>query len=356
MPIQTVSQAFSNEGAGGFSFRNKIINGAMEVAQRGTTFTNQATTSSPNGPYTLDRWMNNRASDVSGLTVTQSTDAPQSFINSMRLQRVAGNTATEGTFIFYTLAREDSIPLAGKTITLSFYAKAGANYSRSGNTVGLNIYSTTTDSDTKVYSFSPSVTVASQNFTLTTSWQRFSITVTLGSTIKQLGFQLQTSTLTGTAGADDSWYATGFQLEEGSVTTPFERRPYGTELALCQRYFWRVYGIILDMAMNNQTSPFSSVIFCTLTNPVTMRTTGTFAHNMTNAKNVSGGAPGADQWAWYIQNQGYGSTSSGDIANLNGGGSSPLFCKIGAYTLSPSAASTGIRMGTNIYIENSAEL
>jgi hypothetical protein len=217
-------------------FRNKIINGAMEIAQRGTTFTNQATTSTPNGPYTLDRWMNNRASDVSGLTVTQSTDAPQSFINSMRLQRVAGNTATEGTFIFYTLAREDSIPLAGKTVTLSFYAKAGANYSRSGNTLDLNIYSTTTDSDTKVYLFSPTVTVASQNFTITTSWQRFSITVTLGSTIKQVGFQLQTSTLTGTAGSDDSWYATGFQLEEGSVATPFERRPFGLELDLCQRY------------------------------------------------------------------------------------------------------------------------
>lgn len=271
MPIQTVSQAFSNEGAGGFSFRNKIINGAMEVAQRGTTFTNQATTSSPNGPYTLDRWMNNRASDVSGLTVTQSTDAPQGFINSMRLQRVAGNTATEGTFIFYTLAREDSIPLAGKTVTLSFYAKAGANYSRSGNTVGLNIYSTTTDSDTKVYSFSPSVTVASQNFTLTTSWQRFSITVTLGSTIKQLGFQLQTSTLTGTAGADDSWYATGFQLEEGSVTTPFERRPYGTELQLCQRYYYRATASTVTDMYGNAFAYNTAIAMGLIPFPVTMR-------------------------------------------------------------------------------------
>jgi hypothetical protein len=99
--------------------RNLIINGAMEIAQRGTTFTNQATTSTPNGPYTLDRWMNNRAGDASGLTVTQSTDAPEGFINSMRLQRVSGNTSNLSTYVFHTLAREDSIPLAGKTVTLS---------------------------------------------------------------------------------------------------------------------------------------------------------------------------------------------------------------------------------------------
>ena len=146
---------------------------------------------------------------------------------------------------------------------------------------------------------------------------------------------------------------TGYQIEKGAVATPFEFRQHSTELALCQRYFWRVYGQNIDIAMNNQTAPYSSVTFCTLNNPVTMRASGTFAHNMTNAKNTTS-APGADQWAWYIQNQGYGSTSSGDIANLNGGGQ--LYCRIGAYTLSPSAASTGIRMGANIYIENSAEL
>jgi hypothetical protein len=244
MPIQTVSQAFINEGLGGFSFRNKIINGAMEIAQRGNTFTNQATTSSPNGPYTLDRWKNNRAGDAPGLTVTQSTDAPQGFINSMKLQRVSGNTSNLSTYVFHTLAREDSIPLAGETVTLSFYAKAGANYSASGNTISIQSQTTTTDSDTKVYAFSSPVTVDAKNFTLTTSWQRFSTTFTLGSTIRQFGFLVFSGTtstaLTGTAGADDSWYATGFQLEEGSVATPFERRPYGTELRLCQRYYYKI--------------------------------------------------------------------------------------------------------------------
>jgi hypothetical protein len=109
------------------------------------------------------------------------------------------------------------------------------------NTIRLSATTTTTDSDTKVYSFSSPVTVAAETFTLTTSWQRFSKTFTLGSTIKQFGFNIFSGTsstaLTGTAGADDSWYATGFQLEEGSVATPFERRPIGLELQLCQRYF-----------------------------------------------------------------------------------------------------------------------
>jgi hypothetical protein len=275
MPIQTVSQAFSNEGLGGFSFRNKIINGAMEIAQRGTTFTNQATTSSPNGPYTLDRWANNRASDVSGMTVSQSTDAPSGFINSMRLQRVSGNTGTEGMFIFHTLERKDSIPLAGKTVTLSFYAKAGTNYSREGSTINLNPRTTTTDSDVKVYLFSPLKSITGKNFTITTSWQRFEYTFSLDSDIKQFGFQIQSSTLTGTAGADDSFYVTGFQLEEGSTVTPFERRPYGTELALCQRYYYRTVpgGSARQFGLGYAAS--STITYGQIPFPVTMRTTPT---------------------------------------------------------------------------------
>jgi hypothetical protein len=288
MPIQTVSQAFINEGLGSFSFRNKIINGAMEIAQRGNTFTNQATTSSPNGPYTLDRWKNNRASDVPGLTVTQSTDAPQGFINSMRLQRVSGNTSNASTYIFHTLAREDSIPLAGETVTLSFYAKAGANYSASGNTISIQSQTTTTDSDTKVYSFSSPVTVDAKNFTLTTSWQRFSTTFTLGSAIKQFGFLVFSGTtsaaLTGTAGADDSWYATGFQLEEGSVATPFERRPYGTELRLCQRYFTRFGPFSLE-AYQGATG-FVRALNTIVPLPVEMRTTPTRTVNTTGSSNI----------------------------------------------------------------------
>lgn len=275
MPIQTVSQAFINEGLGGFSFRNKIINGAMEIAQRGNTFTNQATTSS-NGPYTLDRWMNNRAGDAPGLTVTQSTDAPQGFINSMKLQRVSGNTSNLSTYVFHTLAREDSIPLAGETVTLSFYAKAGANYSASGNTISLVAQTTTTDSDTKVYSFSSPVSVDSKNFTLTTSWQRFSTTFTLGSTIRQFGFYvfsgLTSTALTGTAGADDSWYATGFQLEEGSVATPFERRPYGTELRLCQRYYYRLKSTGVNYPFGVAQCYGTTLAGALIPYPVTMRT------------------------------------------------------------------------------------
>lgn len=256
------------------SFRNRIINGAMEIAQRGTTFTNQSTNSSPNGPYTLDRWKNNRNGDVPGLTVTQSTDAPEGFINSMRIQRASGNTSNASAYVFYTMAREDAIPLAGKTVTLSFYAKAGANYSAPANTITLIATTTTTDSDTKVYSFSPSTAVKSQVFTLTTSWQRFSTTFTLGSTIKQFGFYVITGTgvdLVGTAGVDDSWYWTGVQLEEGSVATPFERRPRGTELALCQRYYYR----IIPKNTNYFTSGFnnSTTVHRGIANfPTSMRT------------------------------------------------------------------------------------
>jgi hypothetical protein len=194
----------------------------------------------------------------------------------MRLQRVSGNTSNLSTYVFHTLAREDSIPLAGETVTLSFYAKAGANYSASGNTISIQSQTTTTDSDTKVYSFSSPVTVDAKNFTLTTSWQRFSTTFTLGSTIRQFGFLVFSGTsptaLTGTAGADDSWYATGFQLEEGSVATPFERRPYGTELRLCQRYYYRLKSTGVNYPFGLAQCYGTTSAGALIPYPVTMRT------------------------------------------------------------------------------------
>lgn len=371
MGIQTASQAYTNEGLGGFSFRNKIINGAMEIDQRNAgAEVNPAT---HNG-YQLDRWTT--FMDVSNKFKVQqlTTSPPAGFTHYMRLtvtnaytsssgERFALNQKIEG----YNLIDTEYGLATAKPMTLSFWVRSSLT-----GTFGGTIHGETATS----YYYPFSYTISSAN-----TWEKKTVSIlpltasTPNSRTTGTGMRVWFDLGSGDTQAAGAWSTTaaytatgaqkwlsnagatldftGVQLEIGNQATPFERRNFGTELALCQRYFWRVYGQNIDIAMNNQTAPYSSVTFSTLNNPVTMRASGTFAHNMTNAKNTTS-TPGADQWAWYIQNQGYGSTSSGDIANLNGGGQ--LYCRIGAYTLAPTAASTGIRMGTNIYIENSAEL
>jgi hypothetical protein len=67
---------------------------------------------------------------------------------------------------------------------------------------------------------------------------------------------------------------TGIQFEAGTVATPFEQRFYGTELALCQRYFWRKNGIASAVVTVGSGMAYNTTdIRCTLVNPVTMRTT-----------------------------------------------------------------------------------
>ena len=89
--------------------------------------------------------------------------------------------------------------------------------------------------------FTGSVNVINQTATLTTSWQRFTFTGTVGATATQLGFYFQGGA-SGTAGANDWYEVTGVQLEVGAIATPFQTASGGSiqgELAMCQRYYWR---------------------------------------------------------------------------------------------------------------------
>ena len=212
---------------------NAIINGGMDIWQRGVTFTNPTAAG-----YTADRYMINRTGDVAGATVSRSTSTTTGFQYAMQWQRTAANTGVQDMNIYYGLESSDSYRFAGQTATLSFYAKKGANYS-GGN---LNyLIASSTGTDGKPYSYT--TTVASTSATLTTSYQRFSVTGTFASNITQAFFNVSWVP-SGTAGADDSVFITGIQLELGSVATSFKRAG-GTlqgELAACQRYYWRSTG------------------------------------------------------------------------------------------------------------------
>jgi hypothetical protein len=215
--------------------KNAIINGGMDIWQRGTSFTS---TNSGGANYGADRW--NIYNARSGTTYSRQTASLDGFQYSMRVQRDSGNTATGDLYLSYMLESADSYRFAGKQATLSFWAKAGANYSAASSALTTQLR-TGTGTDQNIWvGYTGSSTIASSAKTLTTSWQRFSITGSVGSTTTEMAL-LFAFTPVGTAGANDWFEITGVQLELGDVPTSF-LRPGGTiqgELAACQRYYYR---------------------------------------------------------------------------------------------------------------------
>jgi hypothetical protein len=228
---------------GAFGFRNKIINGDMRIWQRGTSFTNPANVSIS---YTADRMVSARANWTTGITTSQSTDVPVGFQYSLKQQRTAGNTSAETLQLHYTAETSDAISLQGKEVTFSFYAKSGSNFTGSN----INASIVTSNNIDQNYLASQNVIVSNNN-TLTTTWTRYTVTGTVPSNATQWRVSLFWTPV-GTALADDTIYVTGLQLEVGPTATPFEYRPIGTELALCQRYYEKSFDT--DTAPANGTS------------------------------------------------------------------------------------------------------
>jgi hypothetical protein len=204
----------------------------MDCWQRGTSFTIASSTST----YTADRWQAYRG--ATGSTVTRQTSGLTGIQYAMRVVRDSGNTSTTAIQMAQAFESANSYIFAGQTVTVSFYARAGANYSPTSS--ALSVYlQTGTGSDQNYYAglTGASNIVNGSTATLTTSWQRFSFTATAGSTATQIAIAL-VSFPTGTAGANDYYEVTGVQLELGSVATTFKRAG-GTiqgELAACRRY------------------------------------------------------------------------------------------------------------------------
>jgi hypothetical protein len=133
------------------------------------------------------------------------------------------------------------IDLQGQNVTVSFWARAGANYSPTASILTVNFVTGTTADQglTALLSGWAGSYNPTQNIILTTSWQKFTATFSVPSNALELAVYFYASN-TGTAGANDYFDVTGVQLEAGTVATPFERRLYGQELVLCQRYCYRL--------------------------------------------------------------------------------------------------------------------
>ena len=255
------SVAGSNLGAGNASLlKNRLINGAMTVSQRGTSFTN------PNG-YTLDRWY--FATGSATATITQSSTAPTGFANSLYYNQGATTWSPSGAqwgglvqsiegFNTYDLGFGTA---SAKTVTLSFWVQASVTGTYAVTLNNATGASTATTSATRCYvaTFTVSaantweyktITIAGDttgNWTGSTNSGALTIVFNAGSSSTyttattnawQAGSYLQTSsTVSLNANANSTLYVSGVQLEVGSSATGFEYVNYQTSLNNCMRYF-----------------------------------------------------------------------------------------------------------------------
>jgi hypothetical protein len=221
--------------------KNLLINGAMQIWQRGTSFTSNSSASN----YTADRWIgqSNATTTYSRQLTNDTTNLP--FIQyCLRIQRNSGATGTDWINVAYSAESVDSIPFAGRTVTVSFYARKGANFNDGTAALYFSLLSGTGTDQNSLSGYTGNATVATINPTLTTTWQRFSVTGTVAATATEIGINASFRGA-GTAGAADFWELTGVQVEVGSVATAFETAT-GTiqgELAACQRYYFRQGGL-----------------------------------------------------------------------------------------------------------------
>jgi hypothetical protein len=210
------------------SQNNAVANGDFSKWSRGTSVSPSADTVA----YVTDRWSTYRA--VANFTVSQQVTGDTTNLPSIqyaaRVQRTAATTNTNVINIAHSIETASSIPYAGKQVTVSFYARAGANYSSASNALSFYLASGTGTNQNILNGFTSQTAVFSTvNATLTTTWQRFSATGTVLSSATELGLQLF-FTPVGTAGANDYFEFTGVQLEAGTVASPF--RPSGGNTAL----------------------------------------------------------------------------------------------------------------------------
>jgi hypothetical protein len=292
--------------------RNMIINGGFDVWQRGTSFVNPLT--SPY--YTVDRWQTYRAAGVTGMTISRQTSALDGFTYSLRSQRSNGNASVNDMIVSTTFETQNVRRYHNKFVTLSFYARCGANYSSASSALSFGIYTGTGTNGSIAFGLTGQASIASATATLTTTFQRFTVTTSavLPTTKTQLGV-LISSVPVGTAGANDWFEITGVQLEAGSVATPFEFENYGTTLEKCQRYFQHINDPQIGGFRSTAQVQWSQNYHGTMRSAPTFTLNGLIAHNLADGGNLTVSALGLVigaglNSAWlYATNSGTGTVS-----------------------------------------------
>ena len=246
------------------SFRNKIINGAMTVSQRhGTTVVTGVNATG----YRIDRWTHQMASVNSAFSVSQSTDSPDGFGNSYKIDVTTADTSLSAAHAHFFRQKIEGQNLqdfakgtsSAKQFALSFYVKT--------NKTG--VYTVEMYDIDNNRAISKTFTVADSN------WNRYTIIfpadttgafgndngnslvvqffLSAGSNYTNNGTfnnsawgslsgksRVSSSNVNFADSTSNNWYLTGVQLEVGDTATSFEHRSHGEELARCQRYYERI--------------------------------------------------------------------------------------------------------------------
>jgi hypothetical protein len=266
-----ITQAGEFNSDSSFGFKNRIINGAMVIDQRNAGASVTITTANQ---YTLDRFQafNTQSSKFSVQQNAGSVTPPVGFSKYLGVTSSSAYSVLSGDIFGiaqviegFNMADLDWGTANAKTITISFWVQSSLTGTFGGSLVNGSFN----------YSYPFSYTISSAN-----TWEQKSVTVagptagTWAGSVNTAGIYLVFglgggSSSSGTAGAwtangystatgatsvvgtdGATFYITGVQLEKGSTATSFDVRPYGTELALCQRYFEKSYSISTAVATN----------------------------------------------------------------------------------------------------------
>lgn len=203
--------------------RNRIINGAMDIWQRGTSTTTTGNT------YLADRWV---SSFPTGGTVSRSATAPTDSLYAWNYTASASNTFMQ---MGQQLEYMNCLDLRNQVVTISFYAKAN-NVNSGSTTLTVRTRTSSTTVDATVFFAGTNV---DSTVTLTTSYVKYSITRTLPASFLSLSLEF----VLGSHVITDGFSISQIQLELGPIATIFEKRNYNLELEMCQRYYEKSYAL-----------------------------------------------------------------------------------------------------------------
>ena len=295
----TLAVNIAQSGSNNVTFRNRIINGGMVIDQRNAG----ASLSSPSA-YTVDRWFFNRGTSTATYTVQQSSTAPAGFKNSLAINVSSGVSTASGQYSVvsqqiegYNIADLMWGTANAQSVTLSFWVRSSLTGTFGvcfrNNNGDRNYIASYTISSANTFEYK-TVTVAGDTSGTWETTNGLGIQVIwdmgVGTTYSSTAGAWTSSNVLGLTGGvkvlantGASWYLTGVQLEAGTTASPFEYRQYGTELALCQRYYFKTATSSTGGRLGAGHAATTSTAYMMFTLPVPMRIPPTALEQSGNA-------------------------------------------------------------------------